>query len=448
MTRYVLVGNSIAANSAAARIHSLDPQGSITLVSPERKPFYSRCALMYHLMDHCAERDLYIGDDHHYRSLNATVVHDRAVSVDAHAHKVKLAGGDTLAYDRLLIATGALGRRLGVENEDAIGIYDFLSLTDANAIRADLPQARSAVVVGGGLIGAEIAEVFYSLSIPVHFLVREKHYLFYHAFCGTEQSRILEERFEHYGVHMHMGRQIARFEKDASGRVSAVIDNTGDRYEADIVVRAIGVEPNVEFLSGSGVPTKTGVLVDERLQSGAEEVWAAGDCAEIQFPGQERTTIQKLWYTAQPQGWVAGENMAGGSATYQLTFQYQSAMFMDLDFCSYGEMPTPHNGLQEENVSGGNGLDSIRLVHDGERVVGASFLGRALTKEDIEHMAISGMALDEARGRVQRLFSDTYGDRAPRSRVAEPVSQSRRPYFWPFSLKSARRGWATLTGGF
>jgi NAD(P)H-nitrite reductase large subunit len=230
--------------------------------------------------------------------------------------------------------------------------------------------------------------------------------------------------------------------------VAAVIDSAGDRYEADMVVRAIGVEPNIDFLAGADVPTRAGVLVDEHLKSGAPDVWAAGDCAEIQFPGQERTVIHKLWYTAQPQGWVAGENMAGGEATYQLTFQYQSAMFMDLDFCSYGEMPTSHNDLREENLTAANGLDAIRLVHDGTLVVGASFLGRALTKEDIEHMATSGMALDEARAAVDRVFSDRYGDRAPRSRIAEPRRLSRRPYFWPFSLQSVRRGWTALTGGF
>jgi hypothetical protein len=123
-------------------------------------------------------------------------------------------------------------------------------------------------------------------------------------------------------------------------------------------------------------------------------------------------------------------------------------MFLDLDFCSYGEMPTPHNQLQEENITAGNGLDSIRLVHDGERVVGASFLGRALTKEDLEHLATSAVALDEARAAVQRVFSDQYGDRAPRSKIAEPRRLSRRPYSWPFSLQSARRGWTALTGGF
>lgn len=448
MTRYAVIGNSIAANSAAARIHSLDADSPITLFTDEPDPYYSRCALMYVTMGHCLERDIHIADDRHHHRLNASVVHQRVAGVDADAHELRTENGETFAYDRLLVACGARGRRLGAENEAAEGIYDFVSLGDVRRVMADIKEGKAtrAVVIGGGLIGAEAAEVFHELGVPVSYLVREKQYLFYHVFCSHEQSRIIEERFEHHGVHMHMERSVKAFETDASGRVSAVIDDQGDRYEADIVIRSIGVEPATGFLEGSGIDCDRGVLVDDRLKNAAPHVWAAGDCAEIQFPGMDRTMIQKLWYTAQPQGWVAGENMTGGDATYDLTFQYQSAMFMDLDFCSYGNMPGPGSDYQEQTTVAGNGLDALRIVHDGSSVVGASFLGRAMTKRDIEHLVDTHMPLEQAVALAERALRGGYGDRAPAERVAERERLSRRPYLWPFGERPALRSWFGLTG--
>ena len=436
MTNYVAIGNSIAANSAAARIHALDPESPITLVSDEEHPFYSRCALMYYMMDHCWKRDTYIADKEHYRRLNATLVFDAVTGVDVRAHELYLESGKTMPYDKLLIACGACPLKLGVANEDAEGIYDFVTLEDAEKLLAGSRTARRAAVIGGGLIGAEVAEVLRARKVPTDFIVREDY--FFPIFCSREQARIVAERFEHHGVGMHFGRLVDHFEKNDAGRVTGIVDDAGAGYEVDLVARCIGVTPNIGFLEGSDVECDTGILVDERMKNSAADVWAAGDCAEIKFPGQERTVIQKLWYTAQPQGWVAGENMAGGDARYELTPMYFAAMFMDLDFCGYGEMPAPWNEHQEQSIVAGNGVDCIRLVHDDERMVGATFLGTALTKEDVEHMVSSRMPLAEAVSNAQRIFGDKPVDRAPVSQIAERRRLSRRPLFWPFG---ARKTW-------
>jgi len=433
----VIIGNSVAANSAAARIARLDPEVQVTFVTDEPVPYYSRCALMYYAMDHCAESDIYIADEEYYRRLNARVVHDRVGAVDTEQRVLHLASGDALPYDKLLIASGAQPRRLGVDNEDADGIYDFTTIAETKQVLAGLAHAGRATVIGGGLIGSEAAEVFVSLGVPVDYLVREE--LFYSIFCGDLQSRIIEERLRHHGVGLHMGRGISHFEKTTAGRVCAVIDSAGDRHETDLVVRAIGVDPRIGFLEGSGTECGAGVLVNEHLATSAPDVWAAGDCAEVRLPGQERTVIQKLWYTAQPQGWVAGDNMAGVDATYQSPPNYQSAMFMDLDFASYGEMPAPWNDFSEENLGAENGVDAIRLVHDGECVVGASVLGTALTKEDAEHMVESAMPLDEAVRLTRTSFGRRVPDRAPTARIARRHRLSRRPYLWPFGREKTWR---------
>jgi NAD(P)H-nitrite reductase large subunit len=221
--------------------------------------------------------------------------------------------------------------------------------------------------------------------------------------------------------------------------VTAAVDNAGDRYEIDLVMRCIGVGPTIGFLEDSGVKCDTGVLVDECMRTSDPDVFAAGDCAEITFPGAERTTIQKLWYTAIPMGWIAGEMMAGGECRYEKATPYGSAMFMDLDFCSYGEVPAPWNDLEEHNIEAPNGLDCLRLVHEDDRIVGATFLGTGLTKEDLEHIVESAMTLQDAIASVQSVFGDAVYDRAPRTRIAEPRTLSRRPRFWPFGPQKTWR---------
>jgi NAD(P)H-nitrite reductase large subunit len=266
-------------------------------------------------------------------------------------------------------------------------------------------------------------------SSAAGWLIRED--LFYPGFCSPGQSLIIQDRFARHGVGMHMGRTVRHFETGGDGSVAAVVDDRGQRHEAGIVIRCIGVEPNIAFLAGSGIETGLGVRVDERLRTNVANVWAAGDCAEIGLNGGGRPVVEQLWYTAQPQGWVAGENMAGQSAAYDPAPPYLSAMFMDLDFCACGEMPAPWNSHREETVDPGNGRDSLRLVHDGQVVVGASCLGTALTKEDVEHMVAERLPIAEARAAASAVLRPKRYDRAPVSRIAQVLRWSRRPHLWP-----------------
>lgn len=437
MAEYTIVGNSIAANSAAARIVSLDPGARVTLISDEPEPYYSRCALMYYAMDHCWERDIYIADRIHYERLHAEVVHDRVVGVDTENHELALESGDKRDYEKLLLAVGASPRRMGIEGEDAEGVYDFTTLEHARKVRADAEKCERAAVVGGGLIGSEVAEVFHKLGLHCDYFVKES--TFFPAFCSADQSRIIVRRFGECHINVHMSRTLDRIHADDDGRITAATDTEGDRHEMELLVRAIGVTPRTEFLEGSGVGVDRGILVDDTMRTSAPDVWAAGDCAEVRFAGKESSVIQKLWYTAQPMGWIAGAQMAGADDRYEETIAYLSAMFMDLDFAGYGEMPAPWNGLQEVSLTAPNDVDSARIVHDGEKVVGITFLGTALTKEDCEHLVLEEMPVETACDTVRALYEARMHDRAPKARIARRRRLSRRPPFWPFGKKKTWR---------
>ena len=212
MANYLIIGNSVAANAAAARLHCLDPHGAITMVTDEPEPYYSRCALMYYAMDHCHKRDTYLADPVHYRRLNARLVHAKATAVDTQAQLVALEDGGELSYDRLLIASGSVGRRLDVPGESCAGLHEFITLTDATAVVESSRGARRALVVGGGLIGAEAAEVFHVLGLETAYLVREPH--FYARFCSPEQGEIVRRHFQEQGLALLTERSVTAFETD------------------------------------------------------------------------------------------------------------------------------------------------------------------------------------------------------------------------------------------
>ena len=356
------------------------------------------------------------------------------LSVDSAASTVELRERGTLSYDTLLLATGGVGRELAVPGEDAEGLTNFNTLPEADYVLERLKTAKRGLVIGGGLIGAEVAEAFHERGLPCTYLVRED--FFYPIFCSESQSLIVQKRFEHFGINLLMGRGVDHFEVDGDNQVVAAVDSAGERHECDLVVRSIGINARVDFLEGSGIETGSGVTVDEHLRTNVPNVYAAGDCSAVRLPGVGRPLGQKLWYTSQPQGWVAGENMCGSDAAYDPGPIYQSAMFMDLDFTQYGEVPAPWNDLQDVSVDSPNGVDALWLVHDGTTIVGASFLGTSMTKEDVEAMVVDGWPLNRARESAERILGvKKKRDRAPKSRVDEKRSWSRRPRLWPKWLR-------------
>ncbi len=144
MAQYLLIGNGIAANSAGARIRDREPDAKITIVSDEPEPYFSRCALMYYAMDHCKKWDIYLHQGKHHDDLGAQLIYDTVVSVDSSASTVQLQDRGALGYDKLLIASGGIGRNLGVPGEDAAGVTNFNTLPDAEVVMARMGRPSTA----------------------------------------------------------------------------------------------------------------------------------------------------------------------------------------------------------------------------------------------------------------------------------------------------------------
>ena len=219
-------------------------------------------------------------------------------------------------------------RSLNFENENNLlaleNVCGFYHLVDLEKLDRLSRKSRRAVITGGGLIGIEVAEMLQSRGIEVDFIVREPDY--WRSQIPAWEARRLSERIKSAGIRLHLSDEVASVRRE--GRVIREVHTKGGLVlESDLFVVSIGVQPNIEFLGTSEIQTASGVLVDELQCTSVQNIFAAGDCAEIQLSGSE-TRIEKVWYTAKAQGAVAGANLAGQGRKYKPGLWFNSAKFL------------------------------------------------------------------------------------------------------------------------
>jgi NADPH-dependent 2,4-dienoyl-CoA reductase/sulfur reductase-like enzyme len=395
---HVIVGNGIAGVSAALRLRELDPEAEITIISGESTYHWSRPALMYVFQGHMRYQDTKPYPDGFWERERINLVRDWVVGIDWRERQLSRHRGEPLAYDRLLIATGSQSNRFGWPGQDLDGVQGLYSLMDLRALHENVQHARRAVIVGGGLIGVELAEMLHSVGLHVTFLVREGSY-WNNVLPGGESAmvtRLLRAR----GVDLRLETELASIEDDGQGRVGAVVTGGGERIECQLVGLTAGVRPNVDLARESGVPVGRGVLVDDRLRTQVEHVFAAGDCAEIQRAGEQRNLLQQVWYTGEAQGRAVAENMAGGDRPYEPAPWFNSAKFFDLEYQTYGQVPASSGDGDSLWWEDAGGERAIRLVHTGGVLTGVNVLGLRWRQEVCEAWISAGLTLEQVIERM------------------------------------------------
>jgi NADPH-dependent 2,4-dienoyl-CoA reductase/sulfur reductase-like enzyme len=375
---YVIIGNGVAGIEAAFAIrrrHSAR-HAPITVVSDESDYFFSRTALMYAYMDRMSRRDMEPYERKVYDRQHISRIRARVVDLDAAAHTVTLDSGKTLAYDRLLIATGARPRPLaGVElSSIKEGVVNFVSLQDLDACERLTWSTQQAAVIGGGLIGIELAECFAFHGLKTTFLVREPY--FWPMALGPHEGAMVCEHIRSHGIDLRLEDEAERFEADNDGRLKTIHTRAGHTIDAQMVGVAIGVEPNVEWLRAATTPPALGrgILVDEAFRTSLEDVFAAGDCAEI---ARDHTPplLETIWYAAKRHGELAARSMLGDDVAYEPPIFFNSSKFFDIEFTTVGEVNRVPPGtrslyrrLPRKNVS-------QRILYDDRSVLGFNMLG-------------------------------------------------------------------------
>jgi NADPH-dependent 2,4-dienoyl-CoA reductase/sulfur reductase-like enzyme len=411
--RIVIIGNGVAGMEAAQAVRKREPSWEITLVSEESDHFFSRTALMWVFSGQMSHRDIEPLERDAYRRLGFRRLRARARGVDTATRQVFLEGGlDSIPYDRLLIAAGSRPRPGPWSGSEARGVGHFVTMQDLawyerevhggvshgggpprpdahlTASSVDSPYrmrevaaesrgqlARRPVVIGGGLIGIEAAEVAVTAGLRPRFFIREEW--FWPIALDPSESKWISERMAEHGVDVHLEHEVEALESDADGNVTALRTNEG-RYEADCVVIAIGVLPNTAWLADSSIEldARGGIVVDEGLRTSAPDVFAAGDCASVRwFDGSHRP--EQLWYTARDQGRIAGQRLLGTDARYDRGQWYNSAKLMDIEYTTVGLVNWK---LEREQIwffeEEGRVRSTTRVVTQDERVIGFNMLGR------------------------------------------------------------------------
>jgi NADPH-dependent 2,4-dienoyl-CoA reductase/sulfur reductase-like enzyme len=424
---YAILGNGVAGIEAALGLRARDAAARITLVSAEHDHFFSRPALMYVFAGQTSLRDAEPYDRELYARMRFERRSGRVASVDAAAHALVFEDGSRLVYDKLLLAAGSKGRPAPWPGAEGDGVHYFVTLGDLEALDRAAQPGLGAAVVGGGLIGVEVAEILHDRGLHVTFAIREGWY--FPAALDAAESALVAEHMRNHGVDVRTGATVDRVLRGDDGRVRGVRLAGGDEIEAALVVASIGVVPNTGFLAGGAVlvAANGAIETDDALRTSAPDVWAAGDCANVTwFDGSRRP--EQLWYTARDQGRVAARSMLGDEVTYRRGTWYNSAKFFDLEWTTVGRVPATvgPDGAPAPALPGYRSwfqrvprrLESQRIVVQDDQVVGFNMLGSRWDHEPLVEWIHERRPLEwvlEHLGEAQ--FDEEF---SPRFRVLEP----------------------------
>ncbi len=422
---YAILGNGVAGIEAALALRSRDEDARITLVSDEHDHFFSRPALMYVFAGQTSLRDTEPYDRGLYERMRFERVSRRVASLDASAHALVFEHGSRLSYDRLLLAVGSKGRPAPWAGAQGPGLHAFVTLRDLESLDREARPGMRAAVVGGGLIGVEVAEVLHDRGLHVSFVIREGWY--FPVALDRNEATLVAEHLRGHGVDVRLGAAVDSVARREDGRIRGVkLGGGGGEVEADLVVATIGVVPNTGFLAGSAVTLAANgaVETDDALRSSAPDVWAAGDCANVTW-GDGSRRPEQLWYTAREQGRVAARSMLGDAAGYRRGTPYNSAKFFDLEYTTAGDVPVsvspdgspvaPPAGLRTwfQRVPGR--FESQRIVVRGDEVVGFNMLGSRWNQEPLLDWIHERRPLDWVLKRLHEAQFDE--ELSPRFRV-------------------------------
>lgn len=344
MSKIVIIGNGISGITAARHIRK-NSDNEICVISAETEHFFSRTALMYVYMGHMRYQDIKPYEDWFWEKNRIDLVFDRVEEIQVTSKSLLLQSGSSINFDKLIIATGSKPNKFGWPGQDLPGVQGLYSYQDLEAIESNSKNAKRAVIVGGGLIGVELAEMMLSRGIEVTFLVRESR--FWGNVLPEQEGKLISDHILKHRVDLRFNTELAEIIEGENGRAVAVKTKDGEQIECEIVGLTAGVSPNVDFIKNSEIETDRGVLVNEFLETNHPDIYSIGDCAQFKSSVNGRRTIEQVWYTGRIMGETVAQTVCNNRMAYQPGPWFNSAKFFDVEYQTYGWV---HAQLQENEA--------------------------------------------------------------------------------------------------
>ena len=327
--KYIIIGNGVAGTTAAAHIRKLDISGEITILSEEATAFYSRIRLIEYLAKEADKKDIVIHKDDWYEKNNIKLLLSTPViEIDKDNKQVVTAGGDALQYDKVLIATGGISFVPPIKGSDKKGVFTLRTIKDADEIMHYGEDKKKVILIGGGVLGLEagnsLRKTGHEITVVEFFprlLPRQ---------MDPEGAGILKAQMEGMGFAFYLGAKTKEIVGD-DGAAGIVLED-GTKIDGDVIMISAGVRPQAELAIKLGLPVNKGVYVNDRMETGMRDMYAAGDVIE------HRERFYGIWTAAAKQGEVAGINMAGGDAAYEGTTMSNVLKVVGIDLAAAGDI--------------------------------------------------------------------------------------------------------------
>ncbi len=399
METIAIIGNGISGITAARHIRKLSDK-RIVVISAESEFFFSRTALMYVYMGHMKFEHTQPYENWFWKKNRIELIFDFVEKVDHTAKQLLLREGQPLAYDKLIIATGSKPNRFGWPGQDLKGVQGLYSKQELEQLEIDAPDrdtCHRAVIVGGGLIGIELAEMLRSRDIPVTFLVRESS--FWNGVLPEGESQMINEHIREHHIDLRLSTNLVEILPDEQGRARAVVTDQGETIACNFVGLTAGVSPNVEFLRNSGIELNKGVLVNRYLETNIPDVYAIGDCAEQREAIGYRRPVEAVWYTGRMMGEVVAQTLCGRRMEYNPGHWFNSAKFLDIEYQTYGWVFSEKSRKpQERHFHWRHAHEKICITvafrEEDRRFLGINTFGIRLRHEILDRWLTEGRTID------------------------------------------------------
>ena len=371
----VIIGNGIAGVTAARFIRKRS-HAAITIISAESRYFFSRTALMYVYMGQMGVKEIQPYEAHFWEKNRINLIQAFVQKVEAGAKLLHLSSGKSLHFDDLVIASGSSYNKFGWPGQNLEGVCGLYSLQDLEYLETNSPGMERAVIVGGGLIGIELAEMLRSRHIEVTMLVRENNY--WNNVLPDEEASMVVRHIKEHHIDLRLETELKEIIPDEKGRVKAVVTGSGEKIDCQYVGLTAGVSPNVAFLKDSGIEIDRGVLINEYFETNVPGIYAIGDCAQFRQTLPGRGKLEQVWYTGKMHGETVAYTLTGQRTAYNPGIWFNSAKFLDIEYQIYGQIPPqPEPGIESLYWEHPEGRKSIRINYESEtmKVTGFNLMG-------------------------------------------------------------------------